>query len=72
MQQSGAAVARSADERLAASYVNFLITNGAVIMPAFGLPEADTRWGDCLRIFGLEIFVWCSLVRVVECFRIRA
>eukprot|EP00878_Enallax_costatus_P012150 GHUV01012687.1.p1 GENE.GHUV01012687.1~~GHUV01012687.1.p1 ORF type:complete len:257 (+),score=61.56 GHUV01012687.1:920-1690(+) len=29
--------------RLAASYVNFFIANGAVIMPAFGIPEADSR-----------------------------
>ena len=36
---------RPAGTRLAASYVNFLITNGAVIMPAFGLPESDERCG---------------------------
>lgn len=34
---------RRAGERLAASYVNFYICNGGVIMPAFGLPEADAR-----------------------------
>ena len=44
VQQSDAAVPRPAGERLAASYVNFLITNGAVVMPAFGLQEADARW----------------------------
>ena len=43
MQQSDVAVPRQAGERLAASYVNFLITNGAVVMPTFGLPEADAR-----------------------------
>lgn len=34
---------RPAGVRLAASYVNFLVTNGGVIMPAFGLPESDDR-----------------------------
>ena len=48
VQQSGVAVPRPAGERLAASYVNFLITNGAVVMPAFGLPEADARCHDGL------------------------
>jgi agmatine deiminase len=32
-------VHRHAGERLAASYVNFYIANGAIIMPAFGVPE---------------------------------
>jgi len=32
-------VNRHAGERLAASYVNFYIANGAIIMPAFGVPE---------------------------------
>jgi agmatine deiminase len=32
---------RHVGERLAASYANFYIANGAIIMPAFGLPEAD-------------------------------
>lgn len=34
---------RHSGERLAASYVNFYIANGAIIMPAFGVPEADSR-----------------------------
>ena len=34
---------REAGERLAASYINFYIANGAIIMPAFGVPEADSR-----------------------------
>ncbi|GBF91832.1 agmatine deiminase [Raphidocelis subcapitata] len=34
---------RHTGERLAASYVNFYLPNGGVIMPAFGLPEADAR-----------------------------
>lgn len=32
---------REPGERLAASYVNFYIANGGVVMPAFGVPEAD-------------------------------
>jgi agmatine/peptidylarginine deiminase len=32
---------RHAGERLAASYANFYICNGGIIMPAFGLPAAD-------------------------------
>jgi agmatine deiminase len=34
---------RHVGERLAASYANFYIANGAIIMPAFGLPEADGK-----------------------------
>jgi agmatine deiminase len=34
---------RHVGERLSASYANFYIANGAVIMPAFGLPEADNH-----------------------------
>lgn len=34
---------RHAGERLAASYANFYIANGAIIMPAFGLSEADAE-----------------------------
>ncbi|KIZ07030.1 agmatine deiminase [Monoraphidium neglectum] len=33
---------RQAGERLAASYANFYICNGGIIMPAFGLPDADS------------------------------
>ncbi|KAF8064532.1 hypothetical protein HT031_003332 [Scenedesmus sp. PABB004] len=32
---------RHAGERLAASYVNFYVANGGVVMPAFGEPAAD-------------------------------
>lgn len=32
---------RAVGERLAASYVNFYIANGGIVMPAFGVPEAD-------------------------------
>lgn len=34
---------RHPGERLAASYANFYIANGAIIMPAFGIPEADSQ-----------------------------
>jgi agmatine deiminase len=34
---------RHVGERLAASYVNFYIANGGIIMPAFGIPEADEK-----------------------------
>ncbi len=36
-------------ERLPASYANFLITNGAVIVPIFGQPENDDRALGILR-----------------------
>lgn len=32
---------RQPGERLAASYVNFYIANGGIVMPAFGVPQAD-------------------------------
>jgi agmatine deiminase len=32
---------RAAGERLAASYVNFYCANGGIVMPAFGVPDAD-------------------------------
>lgn len=32
---------RAAGERLAASYVNFYCANDGIVMPAFGVPEAD-------------------------------
>jgi len=43
IEHQGGTMERPAGTRLAASYVNFLVTNGAVIMPAFGLPESDER-----------------------------
>ena len=38
---------RPQGERMAASYINFYIANGGVVMPAFGgeADEADERWG---------------------------
>lgn len=40
---------RQAGERLAASYANFYIANGGIVMPAFGQPEADERAAAVLR-----------------------
>jgi agmatine deiminase len=39
---------RRAGKRLAASYVNFYIANGAIIAPSFGVPT-DSAAGDVLR-----------------------
>eukprot|EP01037_Dinobryon_pediforme_P014743 gene14743-14870_t len=41
----------SAGDRLAASYVNFLIVNGAVIAPAFGVPTDDVARAILQRLF---------------------
>ena len=35
----GAAVSRLAGGRLPASYVNYLLVNGGIVMPSFGVPE---------------------------------
>lgn len=40
--QDGDAKARPPGQRLAASYVNFYIANGAIIAPQFG----DQKWDD--------------------------
>jgi agmatine deiminase len=40
---------RHAGERLAASYVNFYIANGGIVMPAFGVPEADAAAQEVLQ-----------------------
>ncbi|KAI8476561.1 MAG: hypothetical protein J3K34DRAFT_453147 [Monoraphidium minutum] len=40
---------RHAGERLAASYANFYVCNGAVIMPAFGLPDHDAAAAAALK-----------------------
>jgi len=40
---------RQPGERLAASYVNFYIANGGIIMPAFGVPEADSAAQQVLQ-----------------------
>jgi agmatine/peptidylarginine deiminase len=40
---------RPAGERLAASYANFYIANGGIIMPGFQQPEDDERAAAILR-----------------------
>lgn len=40
---------RQPGQRLAASYVNFYIANGGVIVPGFGVPEADEAAAAVLR-----------------------
>jgi len=40
---------RQVGERLAASYVNFYITNGSVVVPAFGHTEADDRAASIIQ-----------------------
>lgn len=47
LEQHWSPMERPVGVRLAASYVNSLLTNGAIIMPAFGLPEADDRCAPC-------------------------
>ncbi|KAK9847177.1 hypothetical protein WJX84_008522 [Apatococcus fuscideae] len=43
---------REAGERLAASYVNFYIANGGIVMPAFGQEPADSRaWNTLVKTF---------------------
>lgn len=37
-------------ERLPATYANFLVTNGAVLMPSYGSPRKDRLAADMLRI----------------------
>jgi len=44
-------------DRLAASYVNFLIVNGAVIAPAFGVPTDATAEAILKRIFSTREIV---------------
>lgn len=43
LQESPGVKPRLAGTRLAASYINFYICNGGIVMPAFGVPEADER-----------------------------
>ena len=60
-QPTGGAKPRQAGDRLAASYINFYMPNGGIIMPAFGgeAAEADARcaltvqfskWHGCRRL----------------------
>lgn len=39
-----------ADQRLPATYANYLVTNGAVIMPTYGQPKPDLLASQLLRI----------------------
>lgn len=49
-QQDGEAKLRLPGTRLAASYVNFYIANGAIILPQFG----DQKWDDeAVRVVSL-------------------
>lgn len=34
---------RNAGDRMAGSYINFYLPNGGVVMPKFGIPEADAK-----------------------------
>jgi agmatine deiminase len=51
---------RHAGERLAASYVNFYIANGGIVMPAFGEPAADAAAAKVLA----EVFPGREVVAV--------
>jgi agmatine deiminase len=46
---SGSAVPRNAGDRLAASYVNFVMPNGAIIFPTFGDDVNDVRALETLK-----------------------
>ncbi len=48
-QAEGGLGERHVGERLAASYVNFYIANGGIVMPAFGIPEDDQRAQQVLQ-----------------------
>lgn len=50
---------RTADYRLAASYVNFYISNGAIVMPAFGDANDDVA-ADILR----QIFIDREIIQI--------
>jgi agmatine deiminase len=51
IDQTNANVSRKAGERLAGSYVNFLIVNGAVVAPAFGVPTDAPARAVLARLF---------------------
>ena len=50
-QPTGGAKPRQAGDRLAASYINFYMPNGGIVMPAFGgeAAEADARCAPTLQ-----------------------
>jgi agmatine deiminase len=47
----GSGMVRRAGERLAASYVNFYIANGAIIAPSFGVPTDEPARATLARLF---------------------
>jgi agmatine deiminase len=51
IDQTNGSVLRKAGERLAGSYVNFLIVNGAVVAPSFGVPTDAPARGVLARLF---------------------
>lgn len=51
IDQTESGMTRSAGERLAASYVNFYIANGAIIAPAFGVPTDEPARAVLERLF---------------------
>ena len=60
-QPTGGAKPRQAGDRLAASYINFYMPNGGIVMPAFGgeAAEADARCAPTLQFsmrFGCRRF----------------
>jgi len=51
LTSSEAAIERPSRQRLAASYINFYICNGAIIMPSFGLPSDETAIKTLATLF---------------------
>ena len=47
--EKGMAIGRAIGEKMAASYVNFYISNNAIFFPTFGIQESDDRAGETLR-----------------------
>ena len=56
------AEAPKAGDRMAASYINFYICNGGVVMPALGQEPADSRYPAQLPLSGIHLpELWDSL-----------
>ncbi len=51
IEHTAAGYARNAGERLAGSYVNFLIVNGAVVAPCFGVATDERAYAVLARLF---------------------
>jgi agmatine deiminase len=51
IDQTSGGMNRKAGERLAASYVNFYIANGAIIAPSFGVPTDEEAMTVLARLF---------------------